>query len=141
MALLDGDAAAALAQFREATDLDPAMADAWLGRVAAGDDSLSALQELYACGARLHRETNRIGAHLSAHIKAGPYLAITVTEASHAGLALASALVDDKQFGCTVSLGAASFNATVMSAQALYEGADRNLEEAKKAGRNKVVGQ
>ena len=98
MALLDGDAAAALAQFREATDLDPAMADAWLGRVAAGDDSLSALQELYDCGARLHRETNRIGAHLSAHIKAGPYLAITVTEASHAGLALASALVDDKQF-------------------------------------------
>ena len=36
----------------EATDLDPAMADAWLGRVAAGDDSLSALQELYAPAAR-----------------------------------------------------------------------------------------
>ena len=46
----------------------------------------------------LHRETNRIGARLAAHIKAGPYLAITVTEASHAGLALASALVDDRQY-------------------------------------------
>jgi type VII secretion ATPase EccA len=98
MALLDGDAAAALARFREATELDPAMADAWLGRVAAGDDALSTLEELYACGARLHRETNRIGARLAAHIKAGPYLAITMTEASHAGLALASAQVDDKQF-------------------------------------------
>ena len=48
--------------------------------------------------ARLHRETNRLGTQLSTHIKAGPYLAISVTEASHAGLALASALVDDKQF-------------------------------------------
>ena len=98
MALLDGNADAARAQFREATDLDPAMADAWLGRVAAGDDALSTLEELYACGARLHRETNRLGTQLSAHIKAGPYLAISVTEATHAGLALASALIDDKQF-------------------------------------------
>ncbi len=98
MALLDGDPATARAQFREATDLDPAMADAWLGRVAAGDEALSTLEELYACGARLHRETNRLGTQLSAHIKAGPYLAISVTESTHAGLALASALIDDKQF-------------------------------------------
>ncbi len=98
MSLLDGDGSSALNHFREATELDPAMADAWLGRVAAGDDSLSTLEELYACGVRMHRETNRIGTHLAAHIKAGPYLAITVTEASHAGLALASALVDDKRF-------------------------------------------
>ena len=34
----------------------------------------------------------------SAPIKAGPYLSITVTESSHAGLALASALIDDEQF-------------------------------------------
>src|SRR3984957_1847911 len=45
-----------------------------------------------------HRETNRIGARLSAPIKAGPYLSISVTEASHAGLALASALIDDRQY-------------------------------------------
>ena len=74
------------------------MADAWLGRIAAGDEELSALQQLYAYGARLHRETNRLGVRLSASIKAGPYLAISVTESSHAGLALASALVDDGQF-------------------------------------------
>jgi len=98
MALLDGDPKAALVRFREATDLDPAMADAWLGRVSAGDSALASLEQLYACGSRLHRETNRIGGQLAAHIKAGPYLAITVTEASHAGLALASALVDDEQF-------------------------------------------
>jgi type VII secretion ATPase EccA len=98
MALLDADPGEALSRFTEATQTDPTMADAWLGRVAAGDDAMSSLQQLHAYGPRLHRETNRLGTVLSAHIKAGPYLAITVTEASHAGLALASALIDDGQF-------------------------------------------
>jgi type VII secretion ATPase EccA len=98
MALFDNDIAASLARFREASEIDPSMADAWLGRIAAGDDELSTLQQLYAYGARLHRETNRLGVRLSASIKAGPYLAISVMESSHAGLALASALIDDGQF-------------------------------------------
>ncbi|BCO33612.1 type VII secretion AAA-ATPase EccA [Mycobacterium heckeshornense] len=98
MALFDSDPDTARDYFRQATEIDPSMADAWLGRIAAGDDSLSTLQELYAYGARLHRETNRLGVRLSAAIKAGPYLSISVTEASHAGLALASALIDDRQY-------------------------------------------
>ncbi|OPE46152.1 type VII secretion AAA-ATPase EccA, partial [Mycobacterium intermedium] len=98
MALLDNDPGAALARFRDATDIDPAMADAWLGRVAAGDDALTTMQQLYAYGNRLHRETNRLGVRLAAPIKAGPYLSISVTDASHAGLALASALIDDRQY-------------------------------------------
>jgi type VII secretion ATPase EccA len=98
MALFDNDQSAAQARFREATEIDPSMADAWLGRIAAGDEALSTLQELYAYGARLHRESNRLGVRLSAAIKAGPYLSISVTESSHAGLALASALIDDGQY-------------------------------------------
>ncbi|MFV0493766.1 type VII secretion AAA-ATPase EccA [Mycobacterium sp.] len=98
MTLLDSDSDAALVRFREATELDPAMADAWLGRVAAGDEELATVQQLYAHGDRLHRETNRLGVGLSVPIKAGPYLSISVTESSHAGLALASALVDDRQY-------------------------------------------
>ncbi|WP_310777487.1 type VII secretion AAA-ATPase EccA [Mycobacterium sp. Z3061] len=94
MALLDRDPAAAGARFREATEIDPSMADAWLGRIAAGDESLPTVQQLYKYGTRLHRETNRLGLRLAAPIKAGPYLSISVTEASHAGLALASALID-----------------------------------------------
>ena len=104
MSLFDNDQSAAQARFREATEIDPSMADAWLGRIAAGDEALSTLQQLYAYGARLHRETNRLGVRLSASIKAGPYLAISVTESSHAGLALASALVDDKQYEKAESL-------------------------------------
>ena len=98
MSLFDSDQTGAKARFREATEIDPSMADAWLGRIAAGDEELATLQQLYAYGARLHRETNRLGVRLSASIKAGPYLAISVTESSHAGLALASALIDDDQY-------------------------------------------
>ena len=99
MSILDCDPATAQRLFREATETDPPMADAWLGRIAAGDDALSTLENLNAFGARLHRETNRLGLTLAAPVKAGPYLSINVTEASHAGIALASALVDDDQFG------------------------------------------
>jgi type VII secretion ATPase EccA len=98
MTVFDGDPVTAQRHFRDATEVDPSMADAWLGRIATGDDALDTLQELCAYGARLHRETNRLGLRLAAPIKAGPYLSITVTEASHAALALASALIDDKQF-------------------------------------------
>lgn len=98
MTVLGSDTAAARRMFREATETDPSMADAWLGRVAAGDDDLATLEQLHAFGARLHRESNRLGVALAAVVKAGPYLSITVTEASHAGIGLASALIDDKQF-------------------------------------------
>ncbi|WP_205875505.1 type VII secretion AAA-ATPase EccA [Mycobacterium camsae] len=99
MALLDRDPVEAGTRFREATEIDPSMADAWLGRIAAGDESLTTVQQLYSYGSRLHRETNRLGVRLAAPIKAGPYLSISVTEASHAGLSLASALVDAGRYG------------------------------------------
>nr|WP_319432752.1 type VII secretion AAA-ATPase EccA [Mycobacterium sp. RTGN5] len=98
MAAMDSDLTTALRHFRDATGIDPSMADAWLGRIAAGDDALDTLQQLYAYGTRLHRETNRLGVRLSAPMKAGPYLSVNVTESSHAGMALASGLIDDGQF-------------------------------------------
>jgi type VII secretion ATPase EccA len=98
MALLESESRTACALFRDATDADPTMADAWLGRIAAGDAELPTLDSLYTYGARLHRESNRLGVRLAAALKAGPYLSIMVTEASHAGIALASALVDDRQY-------------------------------------------
>lgn len=98
MVAFEADAASALKLFRAATATDPSMADAWLGRIASGDDDLATLEQLHSYGARLHRETNRLGITLSAPVKSGPYLSITVTEASHAAIALASALIEDKQF-------------------------------------------
>jgi diguanylate cyclase (GGDEF)-like protein len=49
-------------------------------------------------------------------------------------------LVDNKEFGCTVSVGVTTFDARVTSPQMLYEMADKNLYAAKNAGRNRVVG-
>ena len=98
VAVFEADPARARRLFQEATDADPTMADAWLGRIAGGDDDLRTLEALHTHGARLHRETTRLGVRLAAVIKAGPYLSITVTEASHADIALASAFVDDGQF-------------------------------------------
>jgi len=98
IAVLESEPRTARRLFQDATDADPTMADAWLGRAAAGDDGLATLENLYAYGARLHRESNRLGIRHVAILKAGPYLSISVTEAAHAGIALASALVDDKQY-------------------------------------------
>jgi type VII secretion ATPase EccA len=84
--------AAALAEFVAATDADPSMADAWLGRIACGDNDLASLKQLNASSEWLHRETTRLGRTLAAEIQLGPYIGITVTDASQVGLALSSAL-------------------------------------------------
>ncbi|BBZ42156.1 ESX-2 secretion system protein EccA2 [Mycobacterium conspicuum] len=84
--------AAALPEFITATDADPSMADAWLGRIACGDNDLTSLKHLNASREWLHRETTRIGRTLAAEIQLGPYIGITVTDASQVGLALSSAL-------------------------------------------------
>lgn len=68
------------------------MADAWLGRVACGDNELASLKQLNANSEWLHRETTRIGQSLAAELQLGPYVGITVTDASQVGLALASSL-------------------------------------------------
>ncbi|MEI7715416.1 MAG: type VII secretion AAA-ATPase EccA [Mycobacterium sp.] len=90
--------AAALPEFVAATDADATMADAWLGRVACGDNALTSLRQLYATGEWLHRETTRIGRVLAAEIQLGPYIAITVTDASQVGLALSSSLTIAGQY-------------------------------------------
>ena len=119
VAVFEADPAKARRLFREATDADPTMADAWLGRIAAGDDDLQTLEALHTHGARLHRETTRLGVRLAAVIKAGPYLSITVTEASHADIALASAFVDDGQFDRA---------AATLESLDLLEGRDNHLD-------------
>ena len=49
-------------------------------------------------------------------------------------------MIDNKEFGCTVSVGVTAFNPQMTSPQMLYQTADTNLYEAKRGGRNRVVG-
>ncbi|HVJ92848.1 MAG TPA: GGDEF domain-containing protein [Labilithrix sp.] len=49
-------------------------------------------------------------------------------------------VVDQKEFGCTVSVGIAAFDPKMESPLALYEAADKFLYDAKNSGRNRVAG-
>ncbi len=49
-------------------------------------------------------------------------------------------LVENKEFGCTVSVGVTSFEPRINSPASLFENADRNLYAAKNGGRNCVRG-
>jgi diguanylate cyclase (GGDEF)-like protein len=49
-------------------------------------------------------------------------------------------IVDAKEFGCTVSVGVSAFATNMSAPVMLYEAADKNLYEAKRAGRNRVAG-
>jgi type VII secretion ATPase EccA len=55
------DRAAALAEFRRASEADPEMCDAWLGRAAAGDATITTLARAVQTRTTLHRETRRHG--------------------------------------------------------------------------------
>lgn len=67
---------AALPEFVAATEADPSMADAWLGRIACGDRDLASLKQLNAHSEWLHRETTRIGRTLAAEVQLGPSIGI-----------------------------------------------------------------
>src|SRR5690625_6814602 len=54
------DAAGAGTGFRAAAEADPAMADAWLGRIAAGDTTLATLQRLVGCADRSEEHTSEL---------------------------------------------------------------------------------
>lgn len=49
-------------------------------------------------------------------------------------------VVSETEFGCTISVGVTSFDARMSSPAMLYDAADKNLYEAKRSGRNRVVG-
>jgi diguanylate cyclase (GGDEF)-like protein len=48
-------------------------------------------------------------------------------------------LVEGKEFGCTVSVGITTYDPRMTTPQMLYEAADKNMYEAKRGGRNRVV--
>lgn len=88
----------ALKYFTDATNADPNMADAWLGRIMTGDTELSTMVTAYEVGDKLHRETRRIGQKLGAEIIVARFLTITAMNRSHIGIALASAYIEAGEY-------------------------------------------
>ncbi|MFI6999097.1 type VII secretion AAA-ATPase EccA [Nocardia sp. NPDC050175] len=106
--MVDGRQAAkdldyAKAAFRRATELDPGMCDAWLGRVTAGEVTPDVLQRLYETSSTsLLREQRRLGLpprQLSGRFQIGQYIDYPIASLTEIWLAQAMRLIDDKRFG------------------------------------------
>jgi len=91
-----GDPAGAQQAFTQLTAANPAMTDAWLGRLACGDHSLDALAGAHTHSRALYRETRRIGLQdgaLQAAVPAPLYLPIPVWSRGTIAVAYAAALI------------------------------------------------
>ena len=94
-----GDRATALGIFTRVTADNPAMSDAWLGRLACGDQELDTLAGAHENSRALYRETRRIGlkaGELHAVIVAPLYLTLPVWSRATLALAYASRAESDR---------------------------------------------
>jgi type VII secretion ATPase EccA len=91
---------AALA-FRHATECDPQMCDAWLGRAAAGETTSEVICRLYQASDVLFREQRRLGLParaLSGRFQTGLYLDYTLANLTEIWLAYAASLIEGKDY-------------------------------------------
>ena len=87
--------------FTAITNLNPAMSDAWLGRLACGDHDLETLASAHINSRALYRETRRLGlkdGELHARAAAPLYVNLPVWSRATIGLAYASALISAGQY-------------------------------------------
>ena len=98
----DRDVQYAALAFKRATEYDPEMSDAWLGRAAAGDTSPEVIYHLYRTSkANLSREQRRLGLPrraLSARFQTGLYLDYTLSSLTEIWLAYAASMIEGKDF-------------------------------------------
>ena len=86
----------ALRAFVRASEIDPTMGDAWLGRVAAGDRSGPSLLGLYRARERIGVEQRRLGIpadHLVGHLPTGMFIDLPITGPVDATAAYAASLL------------------------------------------------
>lgn len=91
-----GDRDTALATFTRITAVNASMSDAWLGRLACGDQDLATLAGAHQHSRALYRETRRIGVRdgeLHAQAPAPMYLTLPAWSRATLALAYASALI------------------------------------------------
>ncbi len=92
---------AALA-FKRATEYDPDMCDAWLGRAAAGESTPEVIHHLHRSSKNLAREQRRLGLPprtLGGRFQTGLYLDYTLSSLTEVYLAYAASMIQGKDFG------------------------------------------
>lgn len=91
---------AALA-FKRATEYDPDMCDAWLGRAAAGESTPEVIHHLHRSSKNLAREQRRLGLPprtLGGRFQTGLYLDYTLSSLTEIYLAYAASMIQGKDF-------------------------------------------
>ncbi|MEB3033404.1 AAA family ATPase [[Mycobacterium] nativiensis] len=102
-----GDADGAREAFARITEQNPAMTDAWVGRLACGDHSISTLAGAYTNSRALYREIRRLGLQdgaLQAVVPAPLYLSVTVWSHGTIAIAYASALVTAQRYDAALEV-------------------------------------
>lgn len=98
----DRDVQYAALAFKRATEHDPQMCDAWLGRAAAGDTSSEVLYNLWRTSKEnLNREQRRLGLPrraLCGRFQTGLYLDYTLSTLTEVWLAYAASMIAGKDF-------------------------------------------
>ncbi|WP_429415775.1 type VII secretion AAA-ATPase EccA [Nocardia sp. GAS34] len=87
--------------FQRASEWDPTMADAWLGRTAAGDITHEVILNLYRSSAALGREQRRLGLpprQLAGRFVVGAYVDYPLCSAVEVTLAYATSLIGEGEY-------------------------------------------
>lgn len=97
----DRDVHYAAQAFRHATECDPDMCDAWLGRAAAGETTSEVIYHLYRTSGVLFREQRRLGLPprvLSGRFQTGLYLDYALANPTEVWLAYAASMIEGKDY-------------------------------------------
>lgn len=97
----DRDMQYAALAFKRATEHDPQMCDAWLGRAAAGETTSEVIYHLHHTSKTLFREQRRLGLPprtLAARFQTGLYLDYTLASRTEVQLAYAADMIAGKDF-------------------------------------------
>ncbi|MGY4653082.1 type VII secretion AAA-ATPase EccA [Mycobacterium sp. URHB0021] len=87
--------------FKRATEYDPDMCDAWLGRAAAGENTPEVVHHLYRTSKLLGREQRRLGLpprSLTGRFETGLYLDYTLSSITEIRLAYAASLIQGQDY-------------------------------------------
>ncbi|BBY46744.1 ESX-3 secretion system protein EccA3 (plasmid) [Mycolicibacterium arabiense] len=88
--------------FTRATEYDPDMCDAWLGRAATGESTPEVIHHLHRTSGLLGREQRRLGLAprtLSGRFETGLYLDYTLSSLTEIKLAYAASLIQGQDYG------------------------------------------